>query len=68
MAFCVLRVYPSDRIDEMQGVIDCSMIQTQLSLYLAICCPLVGVQNWTGLYLALYNAQKSGRITSTYEL
>ena len=38
------------------------------SLYLAICCPLVGVQNWTRLYLALYNAQKSGCITSTYEL
>ena len=42
-------------------MIDCSVIQTQLSLYLAICCPLVGVQK-TGLYLALYNAQKSGRI------
>ena len=42
-------------------MIDCSVIQTQLSLYLAICCPLVGVQK-TGLYLVLYNAQKSGRI------
>ena len=30
ITFCVLRVYPSDRIDEIQGVIDCSMIQTQL--------------------------------------
>ena len=68
IAFHVLRVYPSDRIDEMQGLIDCSMIQTQLSLYLAICYPLVGVQNWTGLYLSLYNAQKSGLITSPYEL
>ena len=56
IAFRVLRVYPSDRVDEMQGMIVCSMIETQLSLYLAICCPLVGVQNLTGLYLALYNA------------
>ena len=45
IAFRVLRVYPSDQIDEMQGMIDCSVIQTQLCLYLAICCPLVGVQN-----------------------
>ena len=45
IAFRVLRVYLSDRIDEMQGMIDCSVIQTKLSLYLAICCPLVGVQN-----------------------
>ena len=50
IAFHVLRVYPSDRIEEMQGMIDCSVIQTQLFLYLAISCPTRSAKlNWVVL-------------------
>ena len=45
IAFCMLCVYPSDGVDKLQGMIDCSVIETQSSLHLVICCPLVGVHN-----------------------